>query len=98
MREFILLFLLLLYSGLSWALEGTATHLVITAPTVLRSASFYAGSTYAIGSLQSGDMCQILNVDMNKSSGVGLYVKVLEGKEEGRIGWIYLHNNPKIVR
>lgn len=95
MRELILLFLLLLYSGLSWALEGTATHLVITAPTVLRSASFYAGSTYAIGSLQDGDMCQILNVDMNKSSGVGLYVKVLEGKEEGRIGWIYLHNNPK---
>lgn len=92
MRFIILTISLAFYCGLTWALDNVATHLVITKPTILRSASFFSSDTFAIGSLKKGDTCQILNVDTNKSSGVGLYVKVLEGSESGRLGWIYLHN------
>lgn len=89
-RTILLLVFCLLFqlSGLAQVELEVGSHIVIDSPTRLRSASFFAGATYLKGMLSKGTICKILNVDLNKSKGVGVYIKVISGSSEGQLGWV----------
>ncbi len=94
-RTFVTLFIFLTanFSVFAQAELEVGSHIVIDTSTKLRSASFFAGSTYLKGVLPKDSICRILNVDLNKTSGVGVYIKVISGPNEGQTGWVYYHND-----
>ncbi|MDD0854079.1 hypothetical protein HBN50_13280 [Halobacteriovorax sp. GB3] len=61
----------------------------------LRSKSYFGGQSYIIGYLTPGVRADILEVDTNKRSGVGMKIKITSGPNKGRTGWIYYHKSER---
>lgn len=93
-KKYLILFFIIFSTFAAEALQ-IPTKLVIKKNVTLRSQSYFSGKSYVIGFLTKGVEAEILEVDTNKSKGVGLKIKITSGPNFGRIGWIYYHKDPQ---
>lgn len=91
----LLLVLLFISNVVSANTISVPRKLVISHNVTLRSNSYFSGKSYVIGFLSRGIEAEILEIDTNKSKGVGLKIKITSGPNFGRIGWIYYHKDPR---
>tara|TARA_R110002072_G_scaffold64203_4_gene159622 strand:+ start:67033 stop:68493 length:1461 start_codon:yes stop_codon:yes gene_type:complete len=70
----------------------------ITKQTTFREASFFADTVNLIGMLNEGDEAEVLSINTNHASGVGLQVRLTSGPRKGQVGWVYYHTDPKSLR
>ena len=59
------------------------------------SSSFSKKDKNQIGTLFKGELGEVLAFDTNKKYGVGIKLKVTQGKNKDTLGWVYMHKNPK---
>jgi hypothetical protein len=69
-------------------------QLEMTGPMYLRSSSWFKeGRNNRLGTIHKGSKGEILAFDTDKRYGVGIHVKITEGKNVGKTGWVYYHND-----
>lgn len=83
----LILSLSLIWSTYGW---GMPESIEITSTTSLAAQPIFGREQYHLGQLSRGSRAEIISVNTNHREGVSLQVRVSEGPERGKLGWVYL--------